>query len=116
MIQKKSESKLLDRSYVEYPIEGVAGKLSRKDAVAMLAKEVGAPPENIGLIRLEEQSGTTTVLGKFYVYGSQDSKKRYHPKHLESRLLTKEEREKLKQAAKKKKQEAAPAPAPEKKK
>ncbi len=115
MIQKRSESKLLNRSYVEYPIEGMAGKLNRKEAIAMLAKEVNAPPENVGLIRLEEQSGTTRVLGKFYVYGSQDSKKRNHPKHLESRLLTKEEREKLKQA-KKKKREAAPAPAAEAKK
>ncbi len=108
-VQKKSESKLLDRMYVECQMEGRAGQIARKDAVAQLAKEMGVQPENVGLIKLEEQSGTASVLGKFYVYGSQDSKKRTFPKHLEARLLTKEEREKLKQA--KKKAAAAPAPA-----
>ncbi len=111
--QKKAESKLLDRTYVELPIEGKAGQLSRKDAIALLAKEMGVPQENVGLIRLEGQSGTTRVLGKFYVYGSQESKKRTYARHLEVRLLTKEEREKLKQA--KKKAAAAPPAAKAKK-
>ena len=112
-VQKKTESKLLDRTYVEFAIEGKAGHLSRKEAVALLAKEMNVPAENVGLVRLEEQSGTTGVLGKFYVYGSADSKKKAHPKYLEVRMLSKEEREKLKQE---KKKAAAPAPAPEAKK
>jgi len=109
----RKESKLLDRTYVEYLIDSSAGKIARKDAIALLSKEMGVPPENVGLIRLEGQSGTTNVVGKFFVYGSQESKKLTHPKHLEVRLLSKEEREKLKQA---KKKQPAPAQAAEAKK
>ena len=111
--EKKSESKVLDRSYVELSMEGKAGKLTRKEAVEALAQQLGVAPENVGLIRMDGQSGTTNVVGRFYVYGSADSKKKVHPRYLDERMLTKEEREKLKQARKK---SAAPAPAAEAKK
>ena len=109
-LERKTESKLLDRSYVEMTLDGKAGKISRREAVAAVAQEMGVPPENIGLLRLEGQSGTTTVVGKFYVYGSAESKKRVHPKYLEERALTREEREKLKQERKKAAIPAAAAP------
>jgi len=109
-LERKTESKLLDRSYVEMTLDGKAGKISRREAVAAVAQEMGVPPENIGLVRLEGQSGTTTVVGKFYVYGSAESKKRVHPKYLEERALTREEREKLKQERKKAAIPAAAAP------
>lgn len=105
-LEKKSESKVLDRSYVEATLDAMAGKVTRKEAMAMVAQEMGVPTENVGLVRLEGQSGTTRVLGKFYVYGSVESKRRVHLKYLDERTLTKEEREKLKQAKKK----AAQAP------
>ncbi|MDG7008084.1 MAG: hypothetical protein JRN06_07545 [Nitrososphaerota archaeon] len=112
-VEKKSESKVLDRSYVEMSLEGRAGKVTRKEAIAMVAQEMGVPAENVGLLRIDGQSGTTKVLGKFYVYGSVASKKRVHLKYLDERTLTKEEREKLKQERKK---AATPAAAPEAKK
>ena len=112
-VQKRTESKLLDRAYVECFMEAEGGKMPRKQAIEMLAKALGVPAENIGLLKLEGHSGTTDVLGKFYVYGSQDSKKRTHPRYLEERLLSKADREKLKQERKK---QAAPAAAPEAKK
>ncbi len=108
-VQKKTESKLLDRRYVEFLIENKAGKLSRKEAVAALAQELGVPEETIGLVRLEEQSGTSAVLGKFHVYGSKESKAKLHQRYLDERSLSKEEKEKLKQERKKAKT-AAPAP------
>jgi ribosomal protein S24E len=110
---KKSESRVLDRAYVELSIEGRAGKVTKKEAIAAVAEQLGVPPENVGLIRLDGQSGTANATGKFYVYGSADSKKRIHPRHLNERALTREEREKLKQERKK---AAAPAPSPEAKK
>ncbi|MDG6988987.1 MAG: hypothetical protein JRN21_06640 [Nitrososphaerota archaeon] len=111
-VEKKSESKVLDRSYVELFLDDRAGKISRKEAIAAVAQEMGVPPENVALIRLEGQSGTTKLTGRFYVYGSAESKKRIHLRYLEERTLTKEEREKLKQERKKK----GVAPAPEAKK
>ena len=112
-LEKKSESKVLDRSYVEAYIEDKSGRFSRKEAVAMVAQELGVPAENVALIRMEGQSGRTNLLGKFYVYGSPQSKNRVHPKYLEERMLTKAERDKLKQDRKK---AAVPAPQPEAKK
>ena len=114
-LEKKSESKVLDRSYVEMTVDDRFGKITRKDAIAMVAQEMGVPQENVGLIRLDGQSGTTKVLGKFYVYGSSASKKKIHPRYLEERTLTKEEREKLKQERKKAAVPAAAAPAEAKK-
>jgi ribosomal protein S24E len=110
-LEKKSESKVLDRSYVELSMDGRAGKISRREAVAAVAQELGVPAENIGMIRMDGQSGTTRVVGKFYVYGSPESRKKIHPKYLEERMLTKAQREKLKQERKKATTPAAAAEA-----
>ena len=114
-VEKRADSKVLDRSYVEFTMGGKAGRITRKEAIAAVAQELGVPAENVGLIRIEGESGTTKVRGKFFVYGSVESKKKIHPKYLEERTLTKEEREKLKQERKKARTPAA-APAPEAKK
>ena len=112
-VQRKSVSKLLDREYVEATIEGRAGKLTRNEAIAALAKELDVDPERVGLLRLEEKSGSDTVLGRFHVYGSKEARSKLHPKYLNERSLSKEEREKMKAERKKAK---TPAPAPEAKK
>jgi ribosomal protein S24E len=112
-VQVKSESKLLDKQYVELVVEDGAGKLTRKDAVAALSKELGVPEEKVGLVRLEEEAGTRTVVGRFYVYGTKESRARQHQRYLDERVLSKEEREKLKQERKKPK---TTAQAPEAKK
>ena len=110
---KRSDSKVLERSYIELQLDGRAGKVTRKEAIAAVAQELGVAPETVGVVRLEGQAGTTDVIGRFYVYGSAEAKKSVHPSHLEERLLTKEEREKLKQERKK---AANPAPTAEAKK
>ena len=111
--EKKSESKVLERAYFEMKLEGAAGKLTRKEAVEALSTELGVSTESLGLISIDGQAGTTSVVGRFYVYGSPESKKRAHPRYLEERMLTHEEREKLKQERKK---AATPAPSTEAKK
>lgn len=110
---KGSDSKVLERSYIELRLDGRAGKLTRREAIAAVAQELGVAPENVGVIRLDGRAGTTDVIGRFYVYDSAKAKKRVHPRYLEERILTKGEREKLKQERKK---AATPAPAAEAKK
>lgn len=112
-VEKRSDSKVLERSYVELRIEGRAGKITRKEAIAAVAQELGVAPENVGVVKLDGRAGTTDVVGSFYVYGSAGLKKTVHPRYLDERVLTKEEREKLKQERKK---AATPAPAAEAKK
>ncbi len=108
-VEKKSESKVLERSYFEMRLEGKAGKLTRKEAIAAVAQELGVAPEKIGIIGLKGEAGTTDLEGRFYVYSSAAAKKRVHPRHLDERILTKEEREKLRQERKKAKTAAPPA-------
>ena len=115
LVEKKSQSKVLDRSYVEATFDDRAGKVTRKEAIAMVAQEMRVPPENVGLIRMDGQSGTMKVVGRFHVYGSAASKKKMHPKYLDERTLSKEEREKLKQERKKAATAAAAPPAEAKK-
>ena len=112
---QEGKSKVLDRSYVEHSFEGKAGKLTRKEAISAVAEKLGVAPETVGLISIDGESGTMNVVGRFYVYGTAESKKRVHPGYLDERTLTKEEREKLKQERKKPKVAAA-APAAEAKK
>ena len=100
-ILKKFDSKLLERSVVEVRLDGKAGKLTRKEAIAAVAQELGVALENVGVVRLDGRAGTTDVVGKFYVYSSAEAKKSVHPSHLGERMLTKEERENLKQERKK---------------
>ena len=112
-VRKKEESKLLGKTYVELLLEGRAGKISRKEAIAAAAEAVGASADSVGIVSLDQQSGTQDVVGRFQVYSSADDMKKLHPGYLSVRLLTKEEKEKLKQDRKK---AAAPAPAAEAKK
>jgi ribosomal protein S24E len=107
-VEKKSESKVLDRSSVELVIEGRAGKATRKEAIALVAQEMGVEPERVGLVKMEGRSGSDTVVGKFFVYASAESRKKLHPRYLDERTLTKEEREKLRQERKKPASQAAP--------
>lgn len=109
--QKKSESKVLDRAYVEAVVEAKAGRLTRKEAIQSVAEQLGVQPETVALMGLKGQAGTGRLTGKFYVYGSVESKKRIHPRHLEERNLTKEERDKLRQERKKAKTKAPAAEA-----
>ena len=106
--RNKTQSKLLDRVELEVLIPGKGGKISRGEAVAMVAEEMKVDKERVGLIKLEQQSGTMDIVGKFAVYGSGEAMKTMHPRHLAVRLMSKEEREKLKQA-KKKAKTATPA-------
>ena len=99
-IRKKTESKLLDRVELEVFIPEKAGKLSRSEAVGMVADEMKVGRERVGLITLKQQAGTRDIVGSFGVYGSEEAMRRTHPHHLSVRLMTKEEREKLKQAKK----------------
>jgi len=111
-ILRRTDSKVLGRSYLEVSLEESAGKISRKDAVEAVAKELGVPNENVGLIRIDGESGSRKAVARFYVYTSMELKARLQPRHLTERMLTKEEREKLKQERKK----PAPAAAAEAKK
>jgi ribosomal protein S24E len=107
-IISRTDSKLLNRTEVEVRIRGEAGKISRKEALSLVAEEMKVAPAKVGLVRMEQQSGSRDIVGTFFIYGSDETMKEFHPDHLSVRMLNKGEREKLKQERKK-----AAAPKPE---
>jgi ribosomal protein S24E len=113
-ILTRKDSKLLGRSEVEVLFAGKAGALNRKDAIKEVAQAMNTSESKVTLIRLSSESGTRSLVGRFHVYDSEDTKKKVSHNYLSVRLLTKEEKDALK-AAKKKEAAAAPAPAPKKK-
>ena len=80
-VLKRSDSKVLERSYVELRLDGRAGKLTRKEAIALAAQELGVAPESVGIVKLDGQAGTTDVIGRFYVYSSAEARKKAHPRY-----------------------------------
>ncbi len=106
-IQETKESKLLGRREVLVLFKEKAGALTRRDAVKEVAQEMKVEEKRVGLISLYSEAGTRSLVGRFHVYDSEESMKRLHHDYLRVRLLTKEEREKLKQDKKKAEQPKA---------
>ncbi len=106
-VLEKTDSKLLGRTELRVNFGDKAGALSRKDAVKLVADELKVDQSKVGLIALRTGSGSRNLVGVFHVYQSDDVMKVLHQKHLALRLLTKEEREALKQAKKKAEQPKA---------
>lgn len=108
------DNRLLKRRELRCLFKGLAGKLSRKDAVEMLAKEHKLDKKFVIPISLKCETGANDARCTFYVYDDEDLAKKHLPKYIFMRMLTEEERKKAKEAekAKGKKPEGAPAEAP----
>jgi len=108
-ILAKKESKLLGRTEVEALFPGSAGGVKRKDAVKEVAQSMNVDEKRVALVKLASQSGSRDLIGKFEVYDSEERLKLLSPDYLSVRVMTKEEREALKQAKKKAEQAAQQA-------
>jgi len=106
-VLEKKNSKLLERTEVRVDFGDKAGTLSRKEAVKLIADELRVDQSKVGIVALRTGSGSKNLVGLFHVYQSGDAMKTLHQKYLTVRLLTKEEREALKQAKKKAEQPKA---------
>jgi small subunit ribosomal protein S24e len=103
---------LLKRRELKCLFKGFAGKLTRKEAAEMLAKELKLDKKFVIPISLEGETGMSDINCTFYVYDDENLAKRHLPKYIFMRMLTKEERKKAKEAEKakgKKSAEGAPA-------
>lgn len=107
---------LLKRRELKCLFKGFAGKLTRKEAAEMLAKELKLDKKFVIPVSLEGETGMNDINCTFYVYDDENLAKRHLPKYIFMRMLTKEERKKAKEAEKakgKKPAEGAPAEAKE---
>ena len=108
---------ILKRREVKCLFKGVAGKLTRKEAAEMLAKELKFDKKFVIPVSLMCKTGTNDIGCTFYVYDDENLAKQHLPKYIFMRMLTKEERKKAKEAEKakgKKPAEGAPAEAKDK--
>ncbi|MGQ9468832.1 MAG: hypothetical protein ACUVTD_03275 [Nitrososphaerales archaeon] len=97
-----NRNELLKRREVYGIFKSMAGFLKRQDAVNMVAKSLSMDVSKIYLISLRTKTGTRDVSGLFYIYDKPEDAKKQLSKYLSLRMLSKEEREKLKKEAKKK--------------
>lgn len=102
---------ILKRREVKCLFKSVAGKLTRKEAAEMLAKELKLDKKFVIPVSLMCKTGTNDIDCTFYVYDDENLAKQHLPKYIFIRMLTKEERKKAKEAEKakgKKPAEGAP--------
>jgi small subunit ribosomal protein S24e len=89
------DNKLLERREATYLFKGMAGKLTRQEAVKLVAKDLGVRPEKIIPVKLISEFGTVDVRGLFYVYEDVEKARAQLPEYIFLRQLTKEERSKI---------------------
>jgi ribosomal protein S24E len=100
---------LLKRREVRCLFKGLAGKLTRNDATNLLTQQLKLDKKIVIPVTLKCETGRTDVKGTFYVYDDEGLAKKHLPKYVFLRLLSKEERKKVREAekAKAKKPEGA---------
>ncbi len=109
-------NELLKRREVKCLFKGFAGKLTRKEAVQMLAKELKLDKKFVLPISLMCKTGMNDINCTVYVYDDEYLAKKHLPKYIFMRMLTKEERKKEKEVEKAKRRkpsEGTPAKAKE---
>ncbi len=89
------ENKLLERKEAIYLFKEMAGKLTRKEAIKMVAQDLSVPEEKVIPVKLKTEFGTRNVKGIFYIYDDLNKAKLQIPEYMFLRLLGKEERAKI---------------------
>jgi len=92
----KVENPLLGRTEVCAIMKDAASTLSRKQVSEMLAKQFGVEEKLVIPINIQLSSGKRDAIVNAFIYKNLDDAKRQLPKHYFVRLLSKEEREKIK--------------------
>ncbi len=110
-VLNKFENPLLGRVEVEALLHGQANLASRQKVREIIAKELNVDQSLVFPIKICTSSGVRDAKVLVYVYKKVEDAKRQIPNHLFVRLLSKEEREKVKKelASKKAAQKQAAA-------
>ncbi|MBI2125853.1 MAG: hypothetical protein HYU02_00840 [Thaumarchaeota archaeon] len=109
---QEQENKFLSRKEVTVSFKDIKGTLKRDDAANAVAQQLSVDKSKVFPIKINFQAGASSAKGVFYIYDNPELAKKYLPKHLMLRSLSKEERQKAVEAAKQSK--AAPVAAPPK--
>ena len=112
---QEQHNKFLSRKEVTVRFKEIKGTLTRDDAANSVAQQLSVDKSKVFPIKINFQAGASSAKGVFYIYDNPELAKKYLPKHLMLRSLSKEERQKAKEADKQRKvARAAPKAAPPK--
>lgn len=71
------DNTFLSRRELTCNFAGLGGRLTRLDAIDIVAKEYGLDGKVVVPMRLQSQVGRTVITGTFYVYGDEASARRH---------------------------------------
>jgi len=94
VVKSNQYNSLMSRSEVNCVFQGMSGRLDRTSAVAAVSKELKFDVEKIVLVRMIGSTGTSDLLGLFYLYDDIKAAHKQLPSHLFSRLKPKEAKSK----------------------
>jgi ribosomal protein S24E len=113
---QQQENKFLSRREVTARFTEIKGNLKRDDAASMIAQQLNVNKANVFPLKIEFEAGRDSAKGTFYIYSDVELAKKYLPKFLMIRSLSKEERKKVREEMRKTKQAATAAVATAEKK
>ncbi|MEM1524653.1 MAG: hypothetical protein QW372_01055 [Nitrososphaerales archaeon] len=94
------ENKLLGRKECICYFPSAAGLIKRSEAIEALASALKVEKEKVYLVKLLTSTGSKDVKGIFYIYDDVNKARKHLPKYIFIRMLSKDEREKLKKEQK----------------
>lgn len=97
------ENTVLGRKEVRYLFEEGAGKITRLEAIKMVAADMGVKEDAVVAISLTNSHGSRDQIGVFRIYEDPKEAKLQLPRYIFVRNLPKEERKKLLEEERKKK-------------
>ena len=100
------DNKLLRRKEAKYLFKGMAGKLTRREAIKKVAEDLSVPEDRVIPIKLRSKFGTRDVNGIFYIYEDFKDARAQISEYVFLRLLSKEDRRKVFEERRKEKVEA----------
>lgn len=100
-IVKDRDNRLLSRREYVFSFKGGSGLVSRQSALEAIATRVGVSKDDVKVISLQGRFGKRDLEAVAYVYSDSNAISRQLPKYLLLRELSKEDRKKAREAAKK---------------
>jgi|FaiFalFF_MnMetaG_3_1042247.scaffolds.fasta_scaffold00085_26 ribosomal protein S24E len=94
-ILEDRENLLLGRRELLVEFPGGAGKVSRREAMRMVAAQLGVEPEKVIPVRLEGTAGLPNLIARIYIYQDPRRAARHLPEHVFLRNLEKGERKRV---------------------
>jgi len=76
------ENPLLERTEISALFDSKSGSLTRKEAIDLISKKARIDSSTVYAIKLSNSSGSTRIIGLFYIYNEEFLAKKYLPTYI----------------------------------